>query len=121
MPRQWITFELLHDQTVKPVEAAAQIHRRRGHQHPRGAGYTQHGSACNSWGNIRTSDPVCTRTIQPCGLTTSTSQHEAELGNRSSWNFTGGEVALPSFLNHLPNVDKPTPCRTAKFLWVISL
>jgi len=84
VPGQRAGFELLHNQTVKPVEAAAQIYWRSGDQHPRRAGDTQHGSACNSSGNICVSEPFCSRTIQPCGLTTSTGQREVEFGSRTS-------------------------------------
>jgi hypothetical protein len=46
--------------------------------------YWIHGNARNSWGNGCTSEPFCSRTIQPCGLTTSTGQREAGPGNRTS-------------------------------------
>ena len=84
VPGQRVSFELLHDQAVKPVEAAAQIHRRGGDQYPRCAGETQHGSACNNSGKDCTSEAFCSRTIQPCGLTTSTGQRAAGLRNRTS-------------------------------------
>ena len=113
MPRQRIAFQLLHNQTVKPIEAAAQIYWRGGHQHPRSTSDVQHGSARSSSGNICTSEPVCSRTIQPCGLTTSTGQRDAGLGSRTSWNFTFGGTAARSKRNHRLRLDSPMLCWAA--------
>ena len=113
MPRQRIAFQLLHNQTVKPIEAAAQIYWRGGHQHPRSTSDVQHGSARSSSSNICTSEPFCSRTIQPCGLTTSTGQREAGLGSRTSWNFTFCRTASRSSRNHRLRLDSPMLCWAA--------
>jgi hypothetical protein len=119
MTRQGILLELLDDQTVEPVETAAQINWYCGRQHSRGARYIQHGSARNSWSNVCNSTPFCNRTIQPLGLTTAAVHLGTGAGKTTSLNFTGGSLAKRSRCNHLRSVERPTPCRLAKSFLVI--
>jgi len=46
-----------------------------------GACQSQHGNVRNSSGNSQTSEPFCSLTIQPCGLTTSMGQGLTGLGS----------------------------------------
>ena len=72
LKQQWIALELVDYQSIEPVETAAQIYWGGSHQHPCRARHVQHGSACNSSDRAWKAAPFCSRTIQPCGLTTST-------------------------------------------------
>ena len=69
-------------------------------------------------GNCCTSVLLCSRTIRPCGLTTSTGHFETGLGNRTSWNLTSGGTVSRSSRNHLLKVESPTPFCVANSDWV---
>jgi len=111
VPRERIVLELGVHARGERVEAAAPIHRRRGHEHPRGGRETQHGGGARNRSS-HGSAAALRRRVKPSGRGTSATQEGgpssgAQLTPRSSGRALG---TLARGLRQRSRVDRPRPC-----------